>query len=65
MTLYKRKDILLTIKENSTISWGGNRDYFTDSDITLKEKTTILLLINATAHDKPKDGILITLIQLE
>jgi hypothetical protein len=41
-------------KGKFTISWGGNRDYFTDSDITFKGDDYNFTIDNATAHDKPK-----------
>jgi hypothetical protein len=41
-------------KGKFTISWGGNRDYFTDSDITFKGDNYNFTIDNATAHDKPK-----------
>ncbi len=41
-------------KGKFTISWGGNRDYFTDSDITFKGDDYNFTIENATAHDKPK-----------
>ena len=41
-------------KGKFTISWGGNRDYFTDSDITFKGDNYNFTVENATAHDKPK-----------
>lgn len=36
------------------ISWGGNRDNFTKSDITFQGKDYNFTLENVTAHDKPK-----------
>ena len=36
------------------ISWGGNRDSFTKSDITFKGKDYNFTLDNVAAHDKPK-----------
>lgn len=41
-------------KGKFTISWGGNRDYFTDSDITFKGDNYNFTIDNTTAHDKPK-----------
>ncbi|HKO76397.1 MAG TPA: hypothetical protein VJU52_04235 [Flavobacterium sp.] len=41
-------------KGKFTISWGGNRGYFTDSDITFKGDNYNFTIDNATAHDKPK-----------
>ncbi|MDR6845906.1 hypothetical protein [Flavobacterium granuli] len=41
-------------KGKFTISWGGNRDHFTDSDITFKGNDYNFTVDNATAHDKPK-----------
>jgi hypothetical protein len=41
-------------KGKLTISWGGNRGYFTDSDITFKGDNYNFTIDNATAHDKPK-----------
>nr|WP_315202015.1 hypothetical protein [uncultured Flavobacterium sp.] len=41
-------------KGKFTISWGGNRDYFTDSDITFKGDNYNFTIDNVTAHDKPK-----------
>ena len=41
-------------KGKFTISWGGNRGYFTDSDITFKGDDYRFTVENATAHDKPK-----------
>ena len=41
-------------KGKFTISWGGNRDQFTDSDITFKGDDYNFTIDNATAHDKPK-----------
>jgi hypothetical protein len=41
-------------KGKFTVSWGGNRDYFTDSDITFKGDNYNFTIDNATAHDKPK-----------
>jgi hypothetical protein len=41
-------------KGKFTISWGGNRGYFTDSDITFKGDDYNFTVENATAHDKPK-----------
>jgi hypothetical protein len=36
------------------VSWGGNRDNYTKSDVTFKGKDYNFTLDNATAHDKPK-----------
>jgi hypothetical protein len=36
------------------VSWGGNRDSYTKSDVTFKGKDYNFTLDNATAHDKPK-----------
>lgn len=36
------------------VSWGGNRDNFTKSDITFQGKDYNFTLNNVTAHDKPK-----------
>ena len=41
-------------KGKFTISWGGNRGYFTDSDINFKGNDYNFTVDNATAHDKPK-----------
>ena len=41
-------------KGKFTISWGGNRAYFTDSDITFKGDNYNFTIDNAKAHDKPK-----------
>lgn len=41
-------------KGKFTFSWGGNRGYFTDSDITFKGDNYRFTIENATAHDKPK-----------
>jgi hypothetical protein len=41
-------------KGKFTISWGGNRGYFTDSDITFKGNDYNFTVENATSHDKPK-----------
>lgn len=41
-------------KGKFTISWGGNREKFTDSDITFKGNDYQFTVDNATAHDKPK-----------
>ncbi len=36
------------------ISWGGNRDSYTKSDLTFKGKDYNFTLENVTSHDKPK-----------
>ena len=36
------------------VSWGGNRETFTDSDITFKGDAYDFTLSDVTAHDKPK-----------
>jgi hypothetical protein len=36
------------------ISWGGNRDSYTKSDITFRGKDYNFTLDNVQAHDKPK-----------
>ncbi|MCB0444675.1 MAG: hypothetical protein KDC68_03275 [Gelidibacter sp.] len=36
------------------VSWGGNRDAFSKSDITFKGKDYEFTIKDATAHDKPK-----------
>ena len=41
-------------KGKFTISWGGNRGYFTDSDITFKGNDYNFTVENAKSHDKPK-----------
>lgn len=41
-------------KGKFTVSWGGNRSSFTDSDITFKGDNYRFKVENATAHDKPK-----------
>ncbi|MES2575392.1 MAG: hypothetical protein V4572_10655 [Bacteroidota bacterium] len=41
-------------KGKFTISWGGNRGYFTDSDITFKGNGYNFTVDNAKSHDKPK-----------
>jgi hypothetical protein len=41
-------------KGKFTISWGGNRGYFTDSDITFKGDNYNFTVENTKAHDKPK-----------
>jgi hypothetical protein len=41
-------------KGKFTVSWGGNRDKFTNSDITFKGDNYNFTVENATAHDKPK-----------
>jgi hypothetical protein len=41
-------------KGKFTISWGGNRDKFSKSDITFKGNDYNFTVENATAHDKPK-----------
>lgn len=41
-------------KGKFTVSWGGNRGYFTDSDITFKGDNYNFTVEDATAHDKPK-----------
>jgi hypothetical protein len=41
-------------KGKFTISWGGNREKFTDSDITFKGNDYNFTIDNVTSHDKPK-----------
>jgi hypothetical protein len=41
-------------KGKFTIAWGGNRGYYTDSDIRFKGADYNFLVHNADAHDKPK-----------
>lgn len=41
-------------KGKFTVSWGGNRDKFTKSDITFKGDNYNFTVENAVAHDKPK-----------
>ncbi|MBF2709893.1 hypothetical protein [Flavobacterium soyangense] len=41
-------------KGKFTVSWGGNRDKFSKSDITFKGNDYNFTVENATAHDKPK-----------
>ena len=36
------------------VSWGGNRESYTDSDVTFKGKDYNFTVDNMTAHDKPK-----------
>ncbi len=41
-------------KGKFTISWGGNREKYTDSDIHFMGDDYNFVVANATAHDKPK-----------
>ncbi len=41
-------------KGKFTVSWGGNRDKFTKSDIRFKGDDYNFIIDNAVAHDKPK-----------
>lgn len=41
-------------KGKFTIAWGGNRDYYSKSDITFKGNNYNFTLDNVVAHDKPK-----------
>ena len=41
-------------KGKFTVSWGGNRGYFTDSDITFKGDNYNFTIDNAKAQDRPK-----------
>ena len=41
-------------KGKFTVSWGGNREKFTDSDIHFMGDDYNFVVNNATAHDKPK-----------
>lgn len=36
------------------VSWGGNRDSYSKSDVTFKGKDYLFTVDNMTAHDKPK-----------
>lgn len=42
------------LKGKFTIAWGGNRDYYSASDITFKGDYYNFTVDNAVAHDKPK-----------
>lgn len=41
-------------KGKFTVSWGGNREKFTNSDITFQGNDYKFTVYDATAHDKPK-----------
>jgi hypothetical protein len=41
-------------KGKFTISWGGNREKYTQSDITFKGDNYFFMVEDAVAHDKPK-----------
>jgi hypothetical protein len=51
---FKEKDTLHTNKGKFYFFWGGNRDYYTKSDITFTGKDYNFTLENVEAHDKPK-----------
>lgn len=50
-----KKEIYTTHNKGKfTVSWGGNRDKFTESDIRFKGDDYNFIIDNAVAHDKPK-----------